>query len=81
MSPSKIGTVLAVMLTFVGVAPAFAHKDATDWLAMMERLRQQRASDAYAKEQRAPFAVPQVNKAQPGWRYFGGPRGGMWYSR
>ena len=36
MSPSKIGTVLAVILTFVGVAPAFAHKDATDWLAMME---------------------------------------------
>lgn len=44
MSISKTGAILAVALTLASAAPAFAHKEGTEWLAMMDRLRQQRAS-------------------------------------
>lgn len=33
--------VLAVAFALAGSAPAFAHKDMTDWLRMIEKVRQQ----------------------------------------
>jgi hypothetical protein len=81
MSLFKTGTILALTTILVSAAPAFARKDGTDWLAMMERLRHQRAADAYAREQPTPLANPQINKSRPEWRYFGGPKGGLWPAR
>ena len=80
MSLSKTATALAVLLTFVGTAPAFAHKDGTGWLQMMESLRQQRAANAHAQELRVPPTAPQL-KSKPELRYFGGPKGGLWPAR
>jgi hypothetical protein len=81
MSIFKTSTILAVALTFAGAAPAFAHKQGGEWLAMMEKLQQQtRASQAYAHEPRG-LAVPQVNKSQPGWRYNGGPKGTVYFGK
>ena len=45
MQKSHIRFVLALALALVGAAPAFAHNmNMTDWLRMMEKLRQQQAN-------------------------------------
>lgn len=52
MSKSRTTIVLAFALALAGGAPAFAHKDMTDWLSMMEKLR---------KQQPNPQETPWVN--------------------
>jgi Cu/Ag efflux protein CusF len=41
MSKSRIHIVFAIALALAAATPALAHKDMTDWLVMMEKLRQQ----------------------------------------
>ena len=63
MSISKAGTILALVLTFAGAAPAFAHNNLNDWMLMMERLRQQRLSMQPAA--RAQATTPDLSARKP----------------
>jgi hypothetical protein len=77
MSIFKSAAILALALTFVGAAPAFAHKSGTEWLVMMEKLQKQR-EDAYAQERKAPKVTPQLNTTPSVRRPYGGVRGNTW---
>lgn len=61
MSTSQTRFVLVVALSLAGVAPAFAHKDGTEWLLMMERLRQQRAMMQQDQAPRAQAISPSTS--------------------
>jgi hypothetical protein len=63
-----LAAILAAAATLATAAPALAHKDATDWLSMMQR-------DSKVRAQQLPAPIVQPPAAQPGWRYQGGPRG------
>ena len=65
MSISRAGTILALILTFAGAAPAFAGPNGWEWMNMMERLRQQRLSMQPAA--RAQATIPDHLARKPGF--------------
>ena len=57
MTTLKTGAVLALALTFIGAAPALAHNNLNDWMAMMQRIRLQQQLSTPATEAQKAFAA------------------------